>query len=173
MPSGVMAQSIALLIHSSQNLHLRQRLDKDQEEEEGGGGRTKNGKKKKIRFACHETSHLLLWEENSYKELLDMDVVEILSNESDNDYLHVPPMSYQDVKHCFMKQKETAEDENLAKTLGEDGLTTLILELPHRELGGKRTPWVDVIDMSNLCKEDGIKFHCDGARIFEASAGYE
>ena len=49
---------------------------------------------------------------------------------------------------------------------------TLMLELPHREIGGKLTPWAEVQDISALCRERGIRFHCDGARIFEASVGY-
>ena len=44
--------------------------------------------------------------------------------------------------------------------------------MPHRELGGKLTRWKDVLNISDRCKRKGIKFHCDGARIFEASAGY-
>jgi threonine aldolase len=56
--------------------------------------------------------------------------------------------------------------------LVETGLSTLIIELPHRELGGRLTPWEDVISIGELCKKNGVKYHCDGARIFEASAGY-
>jgi len=51
-------------------------------------------------------------------------------------------------------------------------VSTLILELPHREAGGKLTPWDEVEEISRVCKERGIHYHCDGARIFEASAGY-
>jgi hypothetical protein len=51
-------------------------------------------------------------------------------------------------------------------------VSTLILELPHREVGGKLTPWDEVEGMSRLCEKRGMRFHCDGARIFEASAGY-
>jgi threonine aldolase len=46
------------------------------------------------------------------------------------------------------------------------------LELPHQEFGGKSTPWDDVLSIGELCNKEGIKFHSDGARIFEASAGY-
>jgi uncharacterized protein YkuJ len=48
----------------------------------------------------------------------------------------------------------------------------LILELPHRELGGKLTPWNDVLAMQQTLRSKGVAFHCDGARIFEATAGY-
>jgi len=73
----------------------------------------------------------------------------------------------QDVAHAFELLKST---EKLQKA--GDVLSTLILELPHRELGGKLTPWNEVHQISKLCKEECIHFHCDGARIFEASAGY-
>lgn len=51
-------------------------------------------------------------------------------------------------------------------------VSTLMLELPHREIGGKLTPWDEVEEISRLCESRGIQLHCDGARIFEASAGY-
>ena len=54
----------------------------------------------------------------------------------------------------------------------QDGLHTLIIELPHRELGGKLTPWDEVLQIGQLCQQYGVNYHCDGARIFEASAGY-
>ena len=184
MPSGVMAQSIALMIHSKTH-RMKNKINNDD---------TKNKDKKRyqVRFACHHTSHLLLWEEDSYKELLDMDVVEI-STKYDHDLndvhrdsisiIHVPPMGYQDVYNAFTKEKEhylmshnddDDDDDNngIISNLGQSGLSTLIIELPHRELGGKRTPWDDILRIQKLCKEEGVKFHCDGARIFEASAGY-
>ncbi|KAL3909266.1 MAG: hypothetical protein SGILL_008154 [Bacillariaceae sp.] len=53
-----------------------------------------------------------------------------------------------------------------------DEVSTLILELPHRELGGKLTPYEDIVKMRKHTKAHSVAFHCDGARIFEASAGY-
>ena len=58
------------------------------------------------------------------------------------------------------------------KPINNTKISTIILELPHREIGGKLTPWDEVEEISKLCKERGIQFHCDGARIFEASVGY-
>ncbi len=153
MPSGVMAQSIALLIHSS-----------------GVTAQSSPSCPSSLpfRFACHHTSHLLLWEENAYEKLLNMDVTEICTKDSKHENgVHVPPMHYEDVSKCFKNEKEK-------QLKGEEGrLSTLIIELPHRELGGKLTPWKDVLGIGQLCKEEGVKFHCDGARIFEASAGYD
>jgi len=147
MPSGVMAQNIALLIHDE---------------------------KEKIRddaaicgsFMCHHTSHLLLWEESGYSKLLGMDAIEIDTRSAGSSF-PVPPMRLHDVVSAIKKGKSSTSGSS-AKT----GPSSLFLELPHRELGGKLIPWNEVLSISALCKEEGIKFHCDGARIFEAFAGY-
>lgn len=119
-------------------------------------------------FACHRTSHLLLHEGEAYSELLNMDgiVLPLGSNGpcggSVGNTLGVEPMRLVDVEEL----------------LGTDGSSsspipsTIILELPHREIGGKLTPWEEVEQMGQLCKENGIAFHADGARLFEAAAGY-
>ncbi|KAG7372299.1 threonine aldolase [Nitzschia inconspicua] len=138
MPSGVMAQSIALLIHYQ-----------DQQQ---------RGTPKKKCFACHPTSHLLLHEEKGFKELCGFDAIPIHSSNHDNIGvgLGAPPMLL----------------EHLQKT-DLDDVSTLILELPHRELGGKLTPWEDVLQIQQRVRNKGTAFHCDGARIFEATAGYQ
>lgn len=148
--------SIALLIHSKESKKNTKKLSF-----------TSN------RFACHHTSHLLLWEEESYKDLLDMDVIEISTKERiHGNGIHIPPLAYEDVYNSFMTEKEHFSTIKPVK-LVDTGLSTFIIELPHRELGGKITTWQDVRKISALCKEEGIQMHCDGARIFEASAGYE
>lgn len=141
MPSGVMAQNIALLIHSR---NIRGAENKDTS----------------MSFACHHSSHLLLWEENSYSELIGMNAVVI--DTSQNTYassVGVPPIRLSDVESTLSETYST--------------LSSFILELPHRELGGKLTPWDDVVRIGELCKKRGIRYHCDGARIFEAAAGYD
>ena len=50
--------------------------------------------------------------------------------------------------------------------------STLILELPHRELGGKITPYADILQLRDYCHQHNIRFHMDGARLFEATTGY-
>lgn len=133
MPSGVMAQSIALLIHS---------------------GSVPN---KKRRFACHESSHLLLHEQEAYQHLLHMDPVVIKSKV---DGFRRRPLSMEDVENALAQQHC-------------DETFTLILELPHRELGGKCTPWQDILRMREYCDSHDMKLHCDGARVFEATVGYD
>eukprot|EP00593_Proboscia_inermis_P005780 CAMPEP_0171327026 /NCGR_PEP_ID=MMETSP0816-20121228/117820_1 /TAXON_ID=420281 /ORGANISM="Proboscia inermis, Strain CCAP1064/1" /LENGTH=583 /DNA_ID=CAMNT_0011826645 /DNA_START=88 /DNA_END=1840 /DNA_ORIENTATION=+ len=153
MPSGVMAQNIALLIHSRRSkststAHTNANL----------GGMSM--------FACHDTSHLLLHEEDAYRELLLMNPLVIPSHVSGDESLPFrPPMRFNDVQTAFESHRTQTQQTEL-------GVSTLILELPHRELGGKLTPWQEVLEIGTLCRTEGVKFHCDGARIFEASAGY-
>lgn len=138
MPSGVMAQGIALMIN--------------------GGSK----------FAVHHSSHLLLHEQEAYRELIGMEplVIDSRSRIDANGY-SIPPMSFQDAKEAFDKYRQ---DEGVDRV--GDSLSTLILELPHRELGGKCTSWEDILQMRDLCDQQGVKFHCDGARIFEATCYY-
>lgn len=130
MPSGTMAQSIALLIHS------------------------KSSEKK--RFACHATSHLLLHENEGFQELCKMSAVALPEHKANRHLgLDTPPLLYQDLVDADLSD-----------------VSTLMLELPHRELGGKLTPWEEILKMEELLKKKGISFHCDGARLFEATTGY-
>jgi len=158
MPSGVMAQSIALLIHR-RNLRAQ-----------GAGASSDAGAGHGGAFACHRTSHLLLHEGEGYSELLNMDAI-VLPLGSDGpcggplgNTLGVEPMLLADVEE-MVKNSVSGSSSCLP--------STIILELPHREVGGKLTPWREVEQMSKLCKENGVAFHADGARLFEAAAGYE
>ena len=137
MPSGVMSQSIALLMHD----RLRDRRGT---------------------FACHRTSHLLLHEGKGYSELLNMGAIVLpLGSEPCGgpigNTLGVEPMRLSDVEQMMSARAPPS---------------TIILELPHRELGGKLTPWAEVEQMGQLCRKNGVAFHADGARLFEAAAGY-
>lgn len=128
MPSGVMAQQIALLIHS---------------------------KGKRRSFLCHKTSHLMIHEKEGYRELCGLSAIDLPLQEEKMG-VSGPPLLHEHVLEAKL-----------------DEISTLILELPHRELGGKLTPWNDVLKMKQLADDEGIAFHCDGARIFEASVGYK
>lgn len=150
LPSGTMAQQIALLIHHSNHHDNRNKI-----------------------FACHPTSHLLLHEEDAYRELSGMEALVIHHHDSieeegsdDEDSnqrqrLSIPPLLFADVQRTL-----DHEIENNKKP------STLILELPHREIGGQLPPWNDVVRMSDYCQQQRIRLHCDGARLFEAAAGY-
>lgn len=86
-----------------------------------------------------------------------MDAIAIRTSNDDVDGIHVNPLRYCDITRVLQNEIQ---------------ISTLILELPHRELGGKLTPWDDVVEMSSFCQRNNVAFHCDGARIFESAAGY-
>jgi threonine aldolase len=48
----------------------------------------------------------------------------------------------------------------------------LLLELPQRELGGALPGWDDLVAQTAWARDRGAAVHCDGARLWEASAGY-
>ena len=140
-------------------------------------------------FACHPTSHLLLHEHDNFHELLGVQAV--IMNPGEKDYdpellkdrgcYGMDPIRLSHVEGMFDSLDRTNASSSSATLTypnpntpsKEIDLSTLILELPHREIGGKLTPWNEVEEISRLCKKHNVHFHCDGARIFEASAGYK
>ena len=135
LPSGVMAQSIALLIHSSAT--------------------------QRKTFACHSTSHLLLHEQEGFRELLGMEALVVpRRNVMRDGFPAGVPLTMHDVR-------DTLEAASIPP--GRE-VSTLILEHPHREIGGKLTSWEDLQAISAYCRSHNIRFHLDGARLFEASA---
>lgn len=48
----------------------------------------------------------------------------------------------------------------------------LLIELPQRDLGGTLPAWDDLVAQTNWARERGAAVHMDGARLWEASAGY-
>lgn len=146
MPSGCMAQSIALLIHQADVAK-------------------QTGEEKSTYFACHHTSHLLLYEEEAYRELLHMEPLIIDTKQNVNTDKHpfsIPPMEYTATKALLDEQRK---DHGRVPS-------TLMLELPHRELGGKVTPYEDILQLRDYCTTHTIRLHMDGARLFEATTGY-
>lgn len=49
----------------------------------------------------------------------------------------------------------------------------LLLELPQREIGGPLPAWDDLLAQVAWARDRGAAVHCDGARLWEASAGYD
>ncbi len=49
----------------------------------------------------------------------------------------------------------------------------LVLELPQRDLGGALPDWDDLLAQVAWGREHGAAVHLDGARLWEASAGYD
>jgi threonine aldolase len=169
--SGGIAQSIALLIHSRSHRALSSSSIRTRNDNSTGA------------FACHPTSHLLLHENDAYVELLGMEAVLIGGGSSSKDDFDIDdfkqngcynmdPMRLSDVTDLLVTAEDYLSTYPTHQSIAHGDISTLMLELPHREIGGKLTPWDEVLEMSFLCKEKNIPFHCDGARIYEASAGY-
>jgi threonine aldolase len=52
-------------------------------------------------------------------------------------------------------------------------VAALLLELPQRDLGGQLPSWEDLTNQVEWARDHGAATHLDGARLWEASAGYE
>jgi len=53
-----------------------------------------------------------------------------------------------------------------------DRLSAVALEIPMREIGGQLSSWDDLQAIKAYCRARGIHLHMDGARLWEAAAGY-
>jgi threonine aldolase len=157
VPSGIMAQSIALLIHA-RKYHQRRRQHT-----------TNDANIPPSAFACHATSHLLLHEHDAYRHLLHMEAVVVphqreLSVDTAAAANNVPTIraiSYEDVVAAISNPTSNAAP-----------VTTVLVELPLREIGGKCTSWDDLQELHDYCRHHGISMHCDGARLWESMAYY-
>ncbi|MEU7902806.1 beta-eliminating lyase-related protein [Actinoplanes sp. NPDC049118] len=52
-------------------------------------------------------------------------------------------------------------------------VAALLLELPQRDLGGALPAWEDLVAQTSWARDRGAAVHLDGARLWEATAGYE
>jgi threonine aldolase len=52
-------------------------------------------------------------------------------------------------------------------------VAALLLELPQRDLGGQQPAWDDLVAQVAWAHDRGAAAHLDGARLWEAAAGYE
>lgn len=52
-------------------------------------------------------------------------------------------------------------------------VAALLLELPQRDLGGQQPGWDELVGQTGWARERGVALHLDGARLWEASAGYD
>lgn len=100
-------------------------------------------------FVCHYTSHILLHEQDSYSCLLHLDAAVIAKDESVS---HQQPITYAALEPFLNAQPAPV---------------CVLLECPHREIGGKLTPWEDLVAISAHCRRAGIPLHMDGARLWE------
>ena len=52
-------------------------------------------------------------------------------------------------------------------------IAALLLELPQRDLGGQLPSWASLVEQVGWARERGAAVHLDGARLWEATAGYQ
>lgn len=55
----------------------------------------------------------------------------------------------------------------------ENDVACLLLELPQREIGGQLPSFETLVAITTYCRENGIKLHLDGARLYEILPYYE
>lgn len=120
MPSGTMAQPIALRIWADES-----------------GIPT---------VAFHPTCHLEIHEHMAYKELHNLTAV----------LLGAPDRLF--------------DLSDLQKV--EQPLSTLLIELPQREIGGQLPTWEDLTQICAEAKARGMRLHMDGARLWECAPFY-
>ncbi|WP_322924847.1 threonine aldolase family protein [Paenibacillus campi] len=98
------------------------------------------------RVAYHPLSHLELHEQNALKELHHIESILI----GDQDRV----TGLEDV------------------TSIKEDISCLLLELPQREIGGQLPSFEQLEAIANYCREQGIRLHLDGARLFEITPYY-
>lgn len=111
-------------------------------------------------FVCHYSSHVLIHEKDTASWLLNMNPIIVPPNDSS---IVQEPMSYEGVRAAvFPTDRDPADPLPAA----------VMVECPHREVGGKCTPYSDLEQISELCHQNGVACHMDGARLWEALAHY-
>lgn len=93
--------------------------------------------------------------------------------------------------HCHLEQHEDQAHVRLHHLLGRpvgqghrlveladltsvaEPIAALLLELPQRDLGGQLPSWDELVEQLDWAHGRGAAVHLDGARLWEASAGYE
>jgi threonine aldolase len=54
----------------------------------------------------------------------------------------------------------------------EEPYSTILIELPQREIGGQLPDWDELVAITAYCRDHGIATHLDGARLWEAVPYY-
>lgn len=111
------------------------------------------GRAGKKTIAWHATCHLESAEEASYKELYSLDRI-LLGSDPDS----LPTVE---------------EIEKVLSLPEQDRPAAILIELPNRELGCQTYSFSHLEAISSACREAGVKFHMDGARIWEIEPYYK
>ncbi len=96
--------------------------------------------------ALHPTSHIFVHERSNYQLLGHFDALQVGER---------------------TRPWTVADLEAVPDRLGAVGL-----EIPMREIGGQLTRWDELEKIKAHCRTRGIHLHMDGARLWEAQAGY-
>jgi threonine aldolase len=107
----------------------------------------------KTKMAWHVTSHLEGAEEAAYKELYGLDRT-LLGSDPHN----LPTVD---------------EIKDVLAMPEEDRPAAILIEIPNRELGCQTYSYSELEAISSACRETGVKFHMDGARIWEIEPYYQ
>ncbi|MCF6411379.1 threonine aldolase family protein [Pseudalkalibacillus salsuginis] len=103
--------------------------------------------KKVNKVAYHPLCHLEIHEEDGLKELH-----------------HIQPILLAD-------ENKVIELEDVVNM--EEEISCILLELPQREIGGQLPDYETLESISSYCRENGIRLHLDGARLFETLPYYQ
>ena len=103
--------------------------------------------------AWHITSHLETAEQAAYKELYSLDRI-LLGRDPDS----LP--SVDEIKTVLSLPKEERP-------------AAILVEIPNREIGCQTYTYSDLEAISSACRDASVKFHMDGARIWEIEPYYQ
>lgn len=161
LPSGVMAQQIALLIYrESAKLHVNPSSPSEHERVAAAAGES---------FVVHHSSHLLIHEKDSYRSLLGMRAIVVAATSDGESVPVITPGELLSSQGPLTAQgvREAVRGESASS------ISAVLVECPHREIGGKCTPLDDLAALRTMCDEAGWYLHMDGARLWEAAGSTE
>ncbi|MGM0526482.1 MAG: threonine aldolase family protein [Pseudomonadota bacterium] len=98
--------------------------------------------------ALHPTSHLLLHEQMGIEHLWGLTTKPVGRRES--------PITLDDLT-----------------SMAPSELAALLIELPMREIGGQLPDWNELTAQCQWARENGIRLHLDGARLWQATTYYQ
>jgi threonine aldolase len=92
-------------------------------------------------------------------------------------HCHVARHEHEGFAHLHALVGRAVGDPSRLITRGDltavaEPVAALLLELPQRDLGGQLPPFDDLVAQTGWARERGAAVHLDGARLWEASAGY-
>ena len=105
------------------------------------------------RVAWHVSSHLESAEENAYKELYGLERILLGSSKEE-----LPTVG---------------EIKEVLSLPSDQRPAAILVEIPNRTLGCKTYSFSELETISSACKEADVKFHCDGARLWEIEPYYQ